>query len=108
MRRISPAPRKKENALAKVGAAVTAVAANAPRRPRLDIPIECVFVIVAYCVPSLVPSVKPTAGAHPQATFLCHDRFVEETVIHCKVKQFVKIGGILLKNRLFGVTHLPL
>ena len=40
MRRISPAPRRKPAAFEKVGAAVTAVAANAPKRHGGYTPVE--------------------------------------------------------------------
>src|SRR6056300_1703955 len=53
MRRISPAPRKKPAAFEYVGAAATAVAANAPNSPRRVNPEEFLSVMCFAPVPSL-------------------------------------------------------
>eukprot|EP00581_Thalassiosira_minuscula_P027265 CAMPEP_0184413620 /NCGR_PEP_ID=MMETSP0738-20130409/7368_1 /TAXON_ID=385413 /ORGANISM="Thalassiosira miniscula, Strain CCMP1093" /LENGTH=69 /DNA_ID=CAMNT_0026772423 /DNA_START=408 /DNA_END=617 /DNA_ORIENTATION=+ len=55
MRRISPAPRKNPAAFAKVGAAATAVAANAPNTERRVMPE--VLLPVIDCMSRLLPLV---------------------------------------------------
>ena len=93
---MSPAPRKKPNAFEYVGVAATAVAANAPKRPRRVNPFEGDSVIAAYYVPFFVPSIAPTVNAHPQSKVVWHDGIAVETLLGCILKQFAKIGGNLL------------
>ena len=70
MRRTSPPPRKNPAAFENVGAADTAVAANAPKSPRRVKPVDFVFVIVLAPVPSLVYANSPALFIYPQMWLL--------------------------------------
>ena len=63
-RRTSPDPRRNPAALEKVGAAVTAVAANAPKRARRLKPLELDIVIVPKR-PSFLPTRSVQRGCSP-------------------------------------------
>lgn len=81
MRLMSPPPRRNPAALENVGAAVTAVAANAPRRARRVIPEE--LLPAMYTVPSSAYVSVMLHGhfiSSPDATFLLHRRFGEPSV----------------------------
>lgn len=73
MRRMSPLPRKKPAALANVGAAVNAVAANALKSARRDILVELSFVM--WSSPRILPlpvMLHEGAISSPDATWVCH------------------------------------
>ncbi len=66
---MSPPPRRKPAALAKFGAAVIIVAANAPRRPRREITLALAFVMVKSLSRVLylcARDVARTLPSHPQ------------------------------------------
>lgn len=75
---MSPAPRKKPAAFAKVGAAAMAVAANAFNIPRREMPVELDSVILSNACPVVAVN-----------------RFVAACECHPQMQEFYGITGIV-------------